>query len=170
MLSSWNTSVLESAGCPSALQEEEVLQDSGSFCSGINRGIEALMKLALPKDSSMASGMLVHTQDILVGLSHCTCHFCVSSILLCQEGKHSAVWRVPRELLGGNFIFSGDMEGSVMGDDVWRDIWTEEGLVKRACPLGIARFEGILPKPLVHREVVGKHPVPVALLTCEVMK
>lgn len=107
MISSWNTSVLESPGCPSALQKEEVLQDSGSFCSGINRGIEALTKLALPKDPSMASGTFVHTQDILVGLSHCTCHFCVSSILLCQKGQHSAVWRVPGEILGGNLIFSG---------------------------------------------------------------
>lgn len=89
------TSVLESAGCAPALQKEDVPQDSGSFCSGLNRGIDVLMKLALPKDPSMASGMLVHTQDILVGLSHHTCHFCVSSILLCQEGKHCAVWRVP---------------------------------------------------------------------------
>lgn len=49
-------------------------------------------------------------------------------------------------------------------------MWTEEGLVKRACPLGIEGFEGILPKPSVHKGVVGKHLVPVALLTCEVMK
>lgn len=62
------------------------------------------------------------------------------------------------------------MEVSVMGDDVWRDMWTEEGLVKRACPLGIEGFEGILPKPSVHKGVVGKHLVPVALLTCEVLK
>lgn len=52
-----------------------------------------------------------------------------------------------------------------MGDDVWRDNWIKEGLVRRACPLGISRFEGIL-----HKGVVGKHLVPVALLTCEVMK
>lgn len=32
-----------------------------------------------------------HTEDILVGLSHHTCHFCVSSILLCQEGKCCAI-------------------------------------------------------------------------------
>lgn len=62
------------------------------------------------------------------------------------------------------------MKGSVTGDDVWRDIWIEEGLVRRACPLGTARFEGILPEPSVHKGVLGKHLVPVALLTCEVMK
>lgn len=62
------------------------------------------------------------------------------------------------------------MKGSVMGDDVWRDIWIEEGLVRRACPLGTARFEGILPEPSVHKGVLGKHLVPAALLTCEMMK
>lgn len=62
------------------------------------------------------------------------------------------------------------MEGYVIGDDVWRDVWIEEGLVVRACPLGIARFEGILPKPLVHTGMVRKNLVPVALLACEVMK
>lgn len=57
-----------------------------------------------------------------------------------------------------------------VGEQGAGDFWIEEGLVRRAYPLGAARFEGILPRSSVHKGVVEKHLVPVALLTCEVMK
>lgn len=73
----------------SALQKEDVLQDHASALAS-TEGWMPSGNRPFPKSPSVESGMLVHMQDILVGLSH---HTSITSVSApsCPAGRVSNV-------------------------------------------------------------------------------